>query len=385
MALSGDNILTQGVNFGSTIGGGIINAIAQNKANKQNQANFERMLKFNHDEAELNAYRNSIIEQARQMKASGINPASGNTLGLSSGSTSAHASGLPNISPVNGFGSALGSSSIDVAQIKNIEADTKVKEAEARNTDKHTDWVSTLAQNQIDLNNAIIRFDDSQASRINSLLPEEKTKLNAEINNINKSTEQMSQNIQTMVSQIRVNDKNIKLMDKQIDLMVSQMKKNYAEASNMNLNTKLLAAEFKDLVHQTKLFTQTAETNLGSLNLGLQFDQDTYQFRFDMARREDAKSAESLTQAKQQTEIQTEQLNLLKKQNEYYDYQQFIGGVEVVGNLLNGATSNMIGFGNMRNGSMNANTYRDWNNWQHNKARHEAIHGLPSRSSEPRR
>lgn len=364
--------------------GGAINMIEQNKANKINQANFEKSLKFNREEAQKNREAQSIINQARQMKASGINPASGNTLGLSQGGGSASASGLPNISPVTGFGEALTSASITQAQIANMNADTEKKKAEARNTDKNTDWIDRINNNQIELNKSVICLNEEQKKQIETLTPEQRKQISATIDNINKDTEQMSENIKVLATQARLNIKNEAFIDKKAQEIASQITLNLANARKANAErayteeeTKRLRHTFTEFIKQTRLFTQTATTELMQLGLQLGFDQDTYQFRFDNARYGTNIMRNESTASNEKPQQATVQTDLLEREGGWRDCQNFWQGFSTIAGAMNGAIQSGTGM-------MNANTYSNWNTWQHGKARAEYMqHYGPSGSSIP--
>ena len=112
----------------STVGslaGGMINSSSIDRTNAMNLKISRENNAFNAKQALLNRIATSPIEQARQNKAAGINPAASGSVPISQGSSQAQSSGLPDQLPNTALGDAILNMSRNSAEIANIESNTR--------------------------------------------------------------------------------------------------------------------------------------------------------------------------------------------------------------------------------------------------------------------
>lgn len=231
-------------------------------------------MSFNSRENRLNREAQSITEQAKQMKESGINPAAASQQlhsgGSAIGSSSAASGAMPNTKPILG--------ATDLAAVENLRADTKLKDAEAEKTKTETDWIGAINENTIALSQSEILLNQEQASRLATLTPEEKSKINKEIQQIDKNMELIDQKIQETLSQINLNDASaehsradLKRIDAEVKKLHAQAASAYSQAAlnsaltdSQKLDLKRAFETYNDIIEQTKAFTKSAQGNANS-------------------------------------------------------------------------------------------------------------------------
>lgn len=311
------------VSSGANLVGGAINAIAQNRANKQILSEMQKNRDFNAKEAAIQRDATNPVRQLQMLRLGGMNPAAANASTISQGGSSASAGELGNIQPVNGFGSALQQNELLNAQIENVKADTKGKEADANNKEAQTDWIGKINQSQIDLNNSTIHLNEADAERIATLTPVEKDELNARINNINTDSEKILQYIENLKSDKQLTEEKIKEVTSQVVL-------NNALARKYNIDADLLLDMYDSLVAKAESEAEfTANQVIITKSLG-HFDINV--------------AAEEEKQAKIETQAQEKQLS-------YFELDKLFGYASALLGMFSDVAGTLIGLGNMRNGS----------------------------------
>lgn len=311
------------VSSGANLVGGAINAIAQNRANKQMLSEMQKNRDFNAKEAAIQRDATNPVRQLQMLRLGGMNPAAANASTISQGGSSASAGELGNIQPVTGLGSALQQNELMAAQIENVKADTKGKEADANNKEAQTDWLGKLNESQIELNNSTIQLNEADANRISTLTPVEKDELNARINNINTDTDKILQYIENLKSDKQLTEEKIKEVTSQVVL-------NNAVARKYNIDADLLLDMYDSLVAKAESeaeFTANQVTITKSLG----------HFNINIAEQEEE-------QAKIETKVAEN--NLL-----YYKVDKYFGYAAALFGMFGDVCGTLIGFGNMRNGS----------------------------------
>lgn len=311
------------VSSGANLVGGAINAIAQNRANKQMLAEMQKNRDFNAKEAAIQRDATNPVRQLQMLRLGGMNPAAANASTISQGGSSASAGELGNIHPVTGLGSALQQNELLDAQIENVKADTKGKEADANNKEAQTDWIGKINQSQIELNKSTIHLNEADADRIATLTPSEKEELNARISNINSDTEKILQSIENL----KVDEK---LSKERIKEVASQVVLNNSLSRKYKIDADLLCDMFDSLVAKSASEAEfTADEVVIHKSLG----------RFDINVAE---------QEEKQSKIETQ---TAEKQLSYFDLDKTFGYASALLGMFGDVAGTLIGFGNMRNGS----------------------------------
>lgn len=311
------------VSSGANLVGGAINAIAQNKANKQMLSEMQKNREFNAKEAAIQRDATNPMRQLQMLRLGGMNPAAANASTISQGGSSASAGELGHIQPVTGLGSALQQNELLDAQIENVKADTKGKEADAINKEAQTDWLGKINQSQIELNKSTIHLNEADADRIATLTPSEKDELNARINNINTDTEKILQSIENL----KVDEK---LSKEKIKEVASQVVLNNSLSRKYKIDADLLCDMFDSLVAKSASEAEfTADEVVIHKSLG----------RFDINVAE---------QEEKQSKIETQ---TAEKQLSYFDLDKTFGYASALLGMFGDVAGALTSFGNMRNGS----------------------------------
>lgn len=311
------------VSTGANLVGGAINAIAQDKANKRMLSEMQKNRDFNAKQAAIQRDATNPVRQLQMLRLGGMNPAAANATTISQGGSSASAGELGNIQPVTGFGSALQQNELMEAQIDNVKADTRGKEADANNKEVQTDWLGKLNESQIELNNSTIQLNEEDANRIATLTPVEKDELNARINNINTETDEILQYIENLKSDKQLTEEKIKEVTSQVVL-------NNALARKYNIDADLLLDMYDSLVAKAESEAEfTANQVTISKSLG--------HFNINIAEQEE-----------QQSKIETK---AAEKNLSYFDLDKTFGYASALLGMFGDVAGALIGFGNMRNGS----------------------------------
>lgn len=315
-------IMELGANIGN-IFGGVVNAIAQDRANKQAIREAQKNRDFNAKQAQIQRDATSINRQMQQLRMAGINPASQGSQTISQGGTAASAGELPNVRPVDGLGDAIRQDELLNAQIENIQADTNKKKEEANNIHTETDWLGKLNQSKIDLNNSTISLNSAQEYEIRELTPARKKELNASIDNINKETENLQKNIEYLETLKDVNKAKLKEL-------ASQVCVNNALARKYNIDANLLVDMYDKLVEKN-----ASEAEFMADKVTIQ--RGIGHFQIDIAEQE-----------KEQAKTETAKE---KKDLEYYEIDKVFGYAGALLGMFNETVGAFTSFGNMRNGS----------------------------------
>lgn len=311
------------VSSGANLVGGAINAIAQDRANKQMLSEMQKNRDFNAKEAAIQRDATNPLRQLQMLRLGGMNPAAANASTISQGGSSASAGELGHIQPVTGLGSALQQNELLDAQIENVKADTKGKEADANNKEAQTDWLGKLNESQIELNNSTIHLNEADAERIAMLTPSEKEEMNARINNINTQTDEILQYIENLKSDKQLTEEKIKEVTSQVVL-------NNALARKYNIDADLLLDMYDSLVAKAESeaeFTAnqvTISKSLGHFNIGI------------------------AEQEEEQSKIETK---TAEKNLSYFELDKLFGYASALLGMFGDVAGTLIGFGNMRNGS----------------------------------
>ena len=241
------------------------NAANTASANRMNYRIFQEQNQYNLEQWKRNNEYNTPKNQRLRYEEAGINPslALGNiTPGVAQASTSASANAMqaPNLTnpvepAVNAYNSSMQS------YIANKQADTDIKRAEADIANKNADTVGKLITN----NNLDAKFKAEikstlenslktslESKRIETLLPSEVAKIEADTKNVLQSTE-----VQEMQhSLLEYELKHLKPLEKQ--KMLGEITSIYATASYLKANSSLSYAQI-GLIAEQKLRT-IAET-----------------------------------------------------------------------------------------------------------------------------
>lgn len=310
------------VGLASNAFGGIVNGIAQSKANKTSIKEAEKNRKFNAEQAKIQRDATSPLRQMSLMRMAGLNPAAANSQTIAQGGSSASSGELPSIHAETGFGDAANSLLVG-AQIENIEADTQKKREEANNIHMDTDWIGKINQSQIELNNSTIHLNEADAERIATLTPSEKEELNARISNINSDTEKILQSIENL----KVDEK---LSKERIKEVASQVVLNNSLSRKYKIDADLLCDMFDSLVAKSASEAEfTADEVVIHKSLG-HFDINV--------------AAEEEKQSKIETQTQEKQLS-------YFDIDKKFGYASAILGMFCDVAGALMGFGNMLNGS----------------------------------
>lgn len=311
------------VSSGANLVGGAINAIAQNRANKQMLSEMQKNRDFNAKEAAIQRDATNPMRQLQMLRLGGMNPAAANASTISQGGSSASAGELGHIQPVTGLGSALQQNELLDAQIENVKADTKGKEADANNKEAQTDWLGKINQSQIELNKSTIHLNEVDADRIATLTPSEKEELNARINNINTDTEKILQSIENL----KVDEK---LSKERIKEVASQVVLNNSLSRKYKIDADLLCDMFDSLVAKSASEAEfTADEVVIHKSLG--------HFDINVAEQEE-----------KQSKIETQ---TAEKQLSYFDLDKTFGYASALIGMFGDVAGALTSFGNMRNGS----------------------------------
>lgn len=311
------------VSSGANLVGGAINAIAQNRANKQMLSEMQKNREFNAKEAAIQRDATNPMRQLQMLRLGGMNPAAANASSISQGGSSASAGELGHIQPVTGFGSALQQNELMEAQIDNVKADTRGKEADANNKEVQTDWLGKLNESQIELNNSTIQLNEDTANRIATLTPVEKDELNARINNINTETDEILQYIENLKSDKQLTEEKIKEVTSQVVL-------NNALARKYNIDADLLLDMYDSLVAKAESEAEfTANQVIITKTLG--------HFNIGIAEQEEEQS---------KIETKTAEKNL-----SYFEVDKIFGYASALLGMFGDVAGSLVSFGNMRNGS----------------------------------
>ena len=241
------------------------NAANTASANRMNYRIFQEQNQFNLEQWKRNNEYNTPLMQRMRYEQAGINPSlalSNITTGVAQASTSAGANAMqaPNLTnpvepSVNAYNSSMQS------YIANKQADTDIKRAEADIANKNADTVGKLITN----NNLDAKFKSEikntlenslktslESKRIETLLPSEVAKIEADTKSVLQSTE--VQEMQESLLDYEL--KHLKPLEKQ--KMLGEITSIYATASYLKANSSLSYAQI-GLIAEQKLRT-IAET-----------------------------------------------------------------------------------------------------------------------------
>lgn len=191
-----------------SIAGAMIGAASQNNTNNQmlryNNEMFDKQANFNAEQARLTREfqeRMSQSEMSRRvadMRSAGLNPAFADSIGGAQVGASPTASASPVASPsLKAPLDALTASQValNTAQADKLKADTE-------KTEKETDWMDVLNQNEVDYKDSCVVVNGSAAS----LNDKQKEHISQKIEESKQQIENLKKSVELMDSEITKND-----------------------------------------------------------------------------------------------------------------------------------------------------------------------------------
>lgn len=235
---------------------------------------------WNLEDWERNNAYNSPLSQKERLQAAGLNPLlTQTTNGLSSAvtSTPVSSSSAPqsDLSVLSSIISTIIQSQKTAAEIRNIDADTKLKETDAETRGELNDAQLSLLKGNVSLTEA-------ETDKVNA----EVNKINSEIENIKKSIEVADAQIKEIMSRENVNNQEAKRIfldnkmkeetwDIQVDILKAQLNCTRAQASNFLAQAALansqseinrLTADFLDSTMPWRVSNEILNNHLISYN-----------------------------------------------------------------------------------------------------------------------
>lgn len=238
---------------GGSIVSGLLNRKAQEKANDQNQKNFEAQMAENKRQFNMNFRQQSILDQLRQMRAGGQNPAAAN-VGVASSPSSGSGTSLPNMTPENGFAMGLEDMALKSAQVANIASNTR-KTNEELDGVKFTNAIlasdakfrDAFNQGSLNLQSSQTELNWSSTNRIDYLTPLEASQMRAVTKQTLQSVDNMKEDIKritALTSNLEQNTKEsqarVKSLEQQIKESISKEWLNYKEGHKMDKDMEYL-------------------------------------------------------------------------------------------------------------------------------------------------
>lgn len=190
---------------------GLLNTMAQHDANERNQKNFDKQFSESKRQFNMNYRQQSILNQLREMRAAGLNPASAN-VGVASSPSSGAGFQLPNIMPENGFAMGLEDMALKSAQVGNITANTRKTNEESKGVEYTNEILASDAkfrdaynQGTLNLQSAQSELAWSTTNRIDTLTPIEASQMRANTS----ATLQSIDNMKVDINRIQAYIKNL--------------------------------------------------------------------------------------------------------------------------------------------------------------------------------
>ena len=236
-----------------SLAGGIMSRDAQRESNRANQDNFQRQLREQKRQFNLNYRQQSIANQLNEMRQAGLNPASANT-GVSSSPSSSPGTQLPNIIPENGDSIALSSMLRDAAEVANLSANTRKTNEEIDGVkwtnavlESDAKFADAMHESQIKFQSSSSELNWTNVDRLINLTPLECEQLRA----VTKQTLQLADNAKESLKLIRAQVANtqqntkesehrVKNMEQDIKESISREMLNYAKKHETDANIKYI-------------------------------------------------------------------------------------------------------------------------------------------------
>lgn len=271
--------------IGNLVGGARV-AKAQRQANELNAKLFRENIQANRDMQDKALSQSSVLNQAHQMQLSGVNPAGGNTLGLSQGAIGGASSSLPSISPVTGFGEALmNQAQIDLlsAQADKIKQETESEEQRTGILASENDFQSAVKDGRIkslNSSNSKVVFQNEMFETFQSLFV-------ADDNGRLSSKDGSSFYTNPYVGQLY---QEYQSLYKSLNKMDSEISKTDAETLFTNIKSAFEKDTFGDRVRAVKLSNDSTQMSIDLGGAELQIkrtENDQLQFNLKQSQKYD--------------------------------------------------------------------------------------------------
>lgn len=144
------------IGAGASLVGGLLGSFGQSNTNKANERINERNLQWQEEMwNKTNEYNNATNQRQRLLDA-GINPLSVQGMGTAQAQNLSAPTQLPMQNSMAAIGQGVADAGLKYAQMKNIEADTNLKNEEAGKTNAETATINGMRDGQIQLQNVTI-------------------------------------------------------------------------------------------------------------------------------------------------------------------------------------------------------------------------------------